>query len=96
VPLIIRTVRERNDAYGYVIACFSDPGPHAAREPTTRPVFGIAESGIITALTLGARFGLISILPQVIPRHVRFIGAIGGKGPVRRRPRCATATAPTS
>jgi allantoin racemase len=77
VPLIIRRIRESNDADGYVIACFSDPGIHAAREATNRPVFGVAECGILTALTLGARFGMISILQRVIPRHMRFLGAMG-------------------
>lgn len=77
VPLIVRRIRDSNDAAGYVIACFSDPGLHAAREATSRPVFGIAECGVLTALTLGARFGLISILQQVVPRHLRFLGAMG-------------------
>ncbi len=77
VPLIVRRVREDNDAAAYVIACFSDPGLYAAREAAQRPVFGIAECGILTALTLGARFGLISILRKVIPRHIRFLGAMG-------------------
>jgi allantoin racemase len=77
VPLIVRRIRETNDAAAYVIACFSDPGIHAAREVTQRPVLGIAECGILTSLTLGARFGLISILRKVIPRHMRFLGAMG-------------------
>lgn len=77
VPLVLRTIRQRPDASSFVIACFSDPGLHAAREVAGRPVFGIAECGILTALTLGARFGLISILPQVIARHIRFVGAMG-------------------
>ena len=33
-----------------MIACYSDPGLHAAREVTTKPVLGIAECGILTAL----------------------------------------------
>lgn len=77
VPLVLRTIRQRQDASGYVISCFSDPGLYAARETTSKPVFGIAECGILTALSLGARFGLISILPGVIQRHIRFIGAMG-------------------
>lgn len=77
VPLILNEIRRRDDAAGFVIACFSDPGLHAAREVASRPVFGIAECGVLTALTLGSRFGLISILPQVIPRHMRFLGAMG-------------------
>ncbi len=61
-----------------VIACFSDPGLHAVREalPGT-PVLGIMESGLLTALTLGQRFGVIAILPGSIPRHLRAYGAMG-------------------
>ena len=53
-----------NDCSAFVIACYSDPGLHAAREVTTKPVLGIAECGILTALTLGHRFGVISILAR--------------------------------
>ena len=71
-------VRKRdNDCSAFVIACYSDPGLHAAREITTKPVLGIAECGILTALTLGQRFGVIAILQQSIPRHLRYVGALG-------------------
>jgi Asp/Glu/hydantoin racemase len=64
-------------AAAFVIACFSDPGLFSAREATAKPVLGIAESGILTALTLGHRFGVISILARSVPRHLRYIGAMG-------------------
>ena len=65
------------DTRAYVVGCFSDPGLHAAREMTDRPVFGIAESGILTALALGNRFGIIAILPQSVPRHIRYVRSLG-------------------
>jgi len=49
-------------------------GPARRREVTTKPVLGIAECGILTALTLGQRFGVISILKKSIPRHLRYVG----------------------
>jgi Asp/Glu/hydantoin racemase len=61
----------------FVIACFSDPGLFSARETTAKPVLGIAECGILTALTLGDRFGVISILARSVPRHLRYIAAMG-------------------
>ena len=64
-------------ASAFVIACFSDPGLHSARETTAKPVLGIMESGLLTALTLGQRFGVIAILPASIPRHLRMINAMG-------------------
>ena len=75
---LCRVIREQEpDASAFVIACFSDPGLFSAREATAKPVLGIAECGILTALTLGHRFGVISILANSVPRHLRYIGAMG-------------------
>jgi allantoin racemase len=75
---LCRVIREREaDAAAFVIACFSDPGLFSAREVTTKPVLGIAECGILTAVTLGHRFGVISILAISVARHLRYIGAMG-------------------
>src|SRR5207237_1310565 len=61
----------------FFIACYSDPGIFPVREATRKPVLGIAECGILTALTLGHKFGVIAILQQSIPRHLRYMGALG-------------------
>jgi allantoin racemase len=75
---LCRLIREQEPrASAFVIACFSDPGLFSAREATGKPVLGIAECGILTALTLGHRFGVISILARSVPRHLRYIGAMG-------------------
>jgi Asp/Glu/hydantoin racemase len=76
-PLVsfVRKHEEKYDAF--VIACYSDPGLHSVREATKKPVLGIAECGILTALTLGHRFGVIAILQKSIPRHLRYMGALG-------------------
>ncbi len=65
------------DAAGFVIACFGDPGLHALRDRTSKPVLGIQESAVMTAMTLGQRFGIIAILPASIPRHLRAVSAMG-------------------
>ena len=58
VGLIGATIKKRdNDCSAFVIACSSDPGLHAARELTLKPVLGIAECGILTALTWGSASG---------------------------------------
>jgi allantoin racemase len=72
-PLCRMIAARDNDASAFVIACYSDPGLYAAREATQKPVLGIAECGILTALTLGHRFGVISILKKSIPRHRRYV-----------------------
>ena len=76
-PLSRLVAARDNDAAAFVIACFSDPGMHAAREATQKPVLGIAECGILTALTLGQRFGVIAILPRSVARHLRYIRSLG-------------------
>ena len=52
-------------------------GPEIRCEATAKPVLGIAECGILTALTLGHRFGVISILARSVQRHLRYIAAMG-------------------
>ena len=78
IPHLLRLVREREAEYSaFVIACYSDPGLHSVRESTAKPVLGISECGILTALTLGQKFGVIAILQKSIPRHLRYMGAMG-------------------
>lgn len=72
-----RRVEAANDADAFVIACYSDPGLHVAREGTARPVFGIAESGVLTALARADRFGVIAIKSRSIPRHIRYLRQMG-------------------
>jgi allantoin racemase len=76
-PLCRRIAALDESASAFVIACFSDPGLHSAREVSRKPVLGIMECGLLTALTLGQRFGVIAILPTSIARHRRMINAMG-------------------
>ncbi|WP_153101168.1 aspartate/glutamate racemase family protein [Paraburkholderia hayleyella] len=83
-PLCIQIARSERDAEErggtasvFVIACFSDPGLYSARESTRQPVLGIAECGVLTAMTLGQKFGVVSILPASIGRHWRYFAAMG-------------------
>ncbi len=76
-PLCAKVRALESVASAFVVACFSDPGMHGMREATAKPVLGIAECGVLSALTLGQRFGVISILSGSIPRHLRYFGAMG-------------------
>ena len=76
VAPLLKKVKD-SDASAFVIACYSDPGLHTIREATKKPVLGISECGILTALTLGQKFGVIAILKTSIPRHLRYMGALG-------------------
>jgi len=78
VPHMLRLAASLEaEAAGFVIACFGDPGLHALRDRTDKPVLGIQECAVMTALTMGQRFGVIAILPGSIPRHLRAFGAMG-------------------
>ena len=62
VPPTLELVKKANEE-GYdavILACFSDPGLHAAREISTIPVIGIEESSIHAAAMLGARFSIMT------------------------------------
>lgn len=72
-----RRIEGAHDFDAFIIACYSDPGLHVAREGTSRPVFGIAECGVLTALTRGERFGVIAIKSRSIPRHIRYLRQMG-------------------
>src|SRR4051794_36381728 len=72
-----RLVEADNASDAFVIACYSDPGLHVCREGTARPVFGIAECGVLTALARAERFGVIAILQRSIARHVRYLRQMG-------------------
>lgn len=77
VQPLARLLRAREGAAAFVIACFSDPGLALAREVAACPVFGIAECGLLAALTRGERFGIVSILAGSVPRHLRYVRQLG-------------------
>lgn len=76
-PLLNLVLKKEKQYAAFVLACYSDPGLHSLREATKKPVLGISECGILTALTLGQKFGVIAILQQSIARHMRYMGALG-------------------
>ncbi len=79
MPLVEWVSRDTSDAF--VLACFSDPGLHAVREAARgRPVMGIAEWGILRALTCGERFGIIALSSSSIRRQQRLVRQMGVDG----------------
>jgi Asp/Glu/hydantoin racemase len=72
-----RLVEIDNASDAFVIACYSDPGLHVCREGTTRPVYGIAECGVLTALARAETFGVIAIMQRSIARHIRYLRQMG-------------------
>lgn len=90
VPGMLEEIRkgERLGIEAYVIACFDDPGLHAAREVARGPVIGICQAAIQVAMTISRRSSIITTLPRSIPiiedlvsdygadRHCRKVRAI--------------------
>jgi allantoin racemase len=72
-----RFVESDKASAAFVIACYSDPGLHVCREATARPVLGIAECGVLTALTRAETFGVIAIAQRSIRRHLRYLRQMG-------------------
>jgi allantoin racemase len=48
-----------------IVSAFGDPGLAAAREFADIPVFGIAESAMLTAWTLGRRYSIVCLTPRL-------------------------------
>lgn len=72
VPNLVEAVSAaRADAI--VVACFSDPGIERVRAAARVPVTGIAEAAYLAALGLGGRFGIVSLGPSSIGRHLRYL-----------------------
>lgn len=74
---LVRLVERRADASAFVIACYSDPGIDSLRSLARAPVFGIQESGILTALARGDSVGVIAVADASIPRHRRYLRRLG-------------------
>src|SRR5262245_42766461 len=55
-----RMVEADNSSDAFVIACYSDPGLHVCREGTTRPVFGMDDFGVLTALARAGGFCVLA------------------------------------
>ena len=57
-------VGEAEGADAYVIACFGDPGLHAARELARGPVIGIAEAAFHAASLVATGFSVVTTLTR--------------------------------
>jgi allantoin racemase len=66
IPSILEEIMKDEDRFdAFIVACWGDPGVEAAREITSKPVVGIAEASLYVANMLGAKFGVITVLPRV-------------------------------
>lgn len=76
-PMCELISREDHRVSAFVIACFGDPGLASAREITTKPVIGICEGGITSALNFGERYGVLTNVAADVNPGLRYIRALG-------------------
>ena len=77
-PTLALIKQAEQDGYdAAVIACFSDPGLHAARELVSIPVIGIQEATLHVAAQLGFRFTITTTFPKRVPAKIEAVKANG-------------------
>ncbi|WP_099823994.1 aspartate/glutamate racemase family protein [Oceaniglobus indicus] len=74
---MVELVKRRGDASAFVIACYSDPGIDACRSVSPVPVFGIQESGVLSALSRADRIGIVGISSASERRHRLYMRRMG-------------------
>jgi allantoin racemase len=75
---VLHLVRTRGAEFdAFVIACFEDPGLYGAREAVEAPVFGIAESAMLMACTLGHTFSIITTPARYRPITTNIVRQYG-------------------
>jgi Asp/Glu/hydantoin racemase len=74
---IAALVGRRSDVAAFVIACYAQPGLDAASSLTRRPVVGIQDAGVRSAIAQGLRFGVIALSEGAIMRHRARIEDLG-------------------
>ncbi len=79
MPAILSAIPElESEGFDAVlIGCFDDPGLGGARELTRMPVIGPAQASCHLAAQLGDRFGILTVVEEVIPLLYRLMRSYG-------------------
>jgi Asp/Glu/hydantoin racemase len=77
IPLVCHKVSTCLNFDAFVIACYSDPGLQECRAMFGKPVFGMQQSAVETAVSLGGKFGVLALSDESIRRHVAYIQKLG-------------------
>jgi len=80
IPQVVERIAVSPDFDAYVIACYSDPGLDVCRNTFDKPVFGMQQSAVETAASLGGKFGVLALSDESIRRHVAYIKKLGYEG----------------
>jgi allantoin racemase len=77
VPGLLAEIIGGEQADGFVVACFGDPGLDAAREAASGPVVGIAEAGMRAATYLACSFSVVTTLARTSGRAEELVDRYG-------------------
>lgn len=70
VPPMLRLAKAMADeALGFVVACYSDPGVSELRSHLNLPTVGIRQASVSAATSVAETFGVIAILPASVQRQ---------------------------
>lgn len=76
-PLLLEEIGRRKDCAAFVIACYSDPGLDACRLAGPKPVFGMQQSAVASAIAYGGKFGVLALSQRSIDRHLGYLQRLG-------------------
>jgi allantoin racemase len=76
-PLVVSKIESADRYDAFVIACYSDPGLARCRDTIPKPVFGMQQSALETAVAIGGRFGVLALSDTSIARHLMYIESLG-------------------
>ena len=79
VPGLLREIRkgEAQGMDGYIVACFDDPGLHAARSIATSPVVGICEAAVYAVSMVAGSFTVVITLRSSVPAIEKVVRGYG-------------------
>ncbi|MEQ8207177.1 MAG: aspartate/glutamate racemase family protein, partial [Woeseia sp.] len=76
-PLLLTEMARRDDCAAFVIACYSDPALDVCRRTVGKPVFGMQQSAVATAIAQGGKFGVLALSQRSIDRHLVYLQQLG-------------------
>lgn len=76
-PLVVARLQNATNYDACVIACYSDPGLELCRQTIAKPVFGMQQSALETAVARGGKFGVLALSNTSIERHLDYIDKLG-------------------
>lgn len=77
IPLLRHKISASQQYDAIVIACYSDPGLRECRATFDQPIFGLQESAVREAVSVGGNFGVLALSDESIQRHLRYLKELG-------------------